>query len=322
MSLLREIQAGAVDSNSDLGALLRKCKILAGRLGSRPLEQWLIWESGGYPGGVDLPTYRTWPLEFKGHFVDRFTSRIIKYQAIPIPCLPDNVRDACSSFSCRQSVASIEETLKTRKSDTLQIRMDDLALLLSDRVIGGSDCVLALAEFSTGYYVEALNAVRNRLLDFVIAVEREEPNAGDVPASEAKITAEKATQLFQMTVYQNGDFYMGDHYQAGQAGAMGPSAHAQNMYFQQVWSQHGESIDLGQLQTELAVLRKSLTEAASDPDHEVAVGNVAAAEKAAAAGDGPKALGYLKNAGKWSLCVATKIGVPVAAAAIKAALGL
>jgi hypothetical protein len=39
-------------------------------------------------------------------------------------------------------------------------------------------------------------------------------------------------------------------------------------------------------------------------------------------GNGPKALEYLKMAGKWALDKASKIGLSVAAAALKAALGL
>ena len=49
MSLLEDIQSAAVDSNSDLGTILRKCKLLAARLGSKTLENWLIYESNGYP---------------------------------------------------------------------------------------------------------------------------------------------------------------------------------------------------------------------------------------------------------------------------------
>jgi hypothetical protein len=48
----------------------------------------------------------------------------------------------------------------------------------------------------------------------------------------------------------------------------------------------------------------------------------AMAEKAATEGDGPKALQYLKAAGKWAQEAATKIGVEVAAAAIKSAMGV
>jgi len=74
MSLLEEIQREAVDSNSDLGALLRKCKLLAARLGSQALEDWLIWESNGYPNNISVPDYRTWTLKIKGHFSGPFGS--------------------------------------------------------------------------------------------------------------------------------------------------------------------------------------------------------------------------------------------------------
>ncbi len=57
MSILEEIQQAAVDANSDLGTLLRKCKVFAARMESQPLENWLIWESNGYPDEVEVPEY-------------------------------------------------------------------------------------------------------------------------------------------------------------------------------------------------------------------------------------------------------------------------
>jgi hypothetical protein len=56
---------------------------------------------------------------------------------------------------------------------------------------------------------------------------------------------------------------------------------------------------------------------ASDPEHDEALGAVASAEKAAKQGDGPKALEYLKAAGKWAMDVATKIGTALAVEAMK-----
>jgi len=74
VGLLEEIQNAAVDAQSDLGTLLRKCKLLAARLGSKPLEDWLVWESNGYPDDVRVPDYRVWSLEIKGHFLGPFGS--------------------------------------------------------------------------------------------------------------------------------------------------------------------------------------------------------------------------------------------------------
>lgn len=115
---------------------------------------------------------------------------------------------------------------------------------------------------------------------------------------------------------------MGDRYEAGQVGAQGPGAQAHNMTFQQVWIQCQGDIDLPQLAADLAKLRSAMKTEATSPEHDAAVGAVAAAETAAKKGDGPTAMQYLKAAGKWALDTATKIGTTVASAAIKASLGL
>jgi len=61
---------------------------------------------------------------------------------------------------------------------------------------------------------------------------------------------------------------------------------------------------------------------ATEPDHEISIGAIAAAEAAAKAGNGPKALACLKNAGTWAFDVASKIGVNIASSALKGTLGL
>jgi hypothetical protein len=113
-----------------------------------------------------------------------------------------------------------------------------------------------------------------------------------------------------------------DTYNVGQAGAVGPNARAQGFSLQQVWEQNAERIDLGALARELASLRSAMRNEATTAEHDVAIGAVAAAEVAANKGDGPAALVKLREAGKWALQVATAIGVAVAAAALKTALGI
>lgn len=104
----------------------------------------------------------------------------------------------------------------------------------------------------------------------------------------------------------------------GQAGAVGDNAHAHNMTFQQVQNQG--PLDLPRLADELKRLRTSMKEANDKDDQDEAIGAVAAAEKAAVKGDGQTALQHLKTAGTWALGIAEKIGVSVAAEAIKRAM--
>ncbi len=105
---------------------------------------------------------------------------------------------------------------------------------------------------------------------------------------------------------------VGDNYQAGQGES--------NMTFQQIWNQSGGEIDLAKLATELGRLRAAMRSEGSEPEHDIAVGYVAAAEKAAGDGDGPMTLENLKRAGVWALSVAEKVGVGLAVAAIKSAV--
>ena len=122
------------------------------------------------------------------------------------------------------------------------------------------------------------------------------------------------------------EVFMGPKYEVKQAGVVGEGNTITGNTFQQAWAEASANIDLGKLAEELSRLRDALkTEpvpAADKGDQDIAVGAVRIAEIEARKGDGPAALAALKNAGKWTLSVAEKIGLGLAIAALKTALGL
>ncbi len=200
MSLLEDVQNAAIDTNSDLGEVLRKCKVLAARLDSKPLEDWLVWESNGYPSEVELPEYRAWSIQLKGNFSGMFQSAL-NNAPIPTMCVPKDFRDAATVYHCRQSVASIGDLLQENDSGTFQISVGDLSLVLSTKVYEDMNCLQAWGEFGRANLVEVLNAVRNRILDFVLAIWKEDPEAGEVPGSADRLQPSKVGQIFNTTVY-------------------------------------------------------------------------------------------------------------------------
>jgi hypothetical protein len=112
---------------------------------------------------------------------------------------------------------------------------------------------------------------------------------------------------------------------SGQAGAVGPNAHAHDNTFnqlQQIGSQIEQSMDLAALATELETLRQSLKKEAVTEEHDMAVVDIGKAKKAAEAKDSTKTAESLKSAGKWALDVATKIGVSLASEALKHSMGM
>ena len=80
--------------------------------------------------------------------------------------------------------------------------------------------------------------------------------------------------------------------------------------------------DLSEVAGELARLRQAMRSEATEPEHAIAVSEVARAEQAAKAKDSAKVAQSLKRAGKSALDVATKIGTTLASEALKESLGL
>ena len=203
MTLLQEIQNAAVDSETSLATLLRKCKLLAARLESRKLEDWVAWESNGYPKDITVPEYRVWQLKVKGHFAGPFGSGI-RNASIPLSLIPEKGRKHYQHYECRQSIASIEAILAhEEQSGTVYIDTGDLARALGTNVYEHQNCLEAWAEFSANHFVEVVNSVRNRILDFSLAIWKEAPTAGETEQSpgEQKLKTKKVTQIFNTTVY-------------------------------------------------------------------------------------------------------------------------
>jgi hypothetical protein len=101
----------------------------------------------------------------------------------------------------------------------------------------------------------------------------------------------------------------------GNQGAVGDESVAHD--FTQVSNQTLGSIDMTALATELSRLRAEARKDAVEPDHDIAVSELAKAEQAAKEGQASAVMQHLKSAGSWALDVATKIGTSVAVEAIK-----
>lgn len=141
MALLEEIQNEAVDSKSDLGQLLRKCKVLASRLGSKPLEHWLLWESQRYPKGADLPAYRHWPLIIHGFFAGPFQSQLTTI--VPAELIPEQYREKFTTLQCRASVAVVQEAIRNARDGTITCELGLLGLLLGEKTYRNMNCLQA-----------------------------------------------------------------------------------------------------------------------------------------------------------------------------------
>lgn len=203
MSLLRQIQDAAIDSSIDLPTLLRKCKVLAARLGNDDFKRWIDNELSGYDDKDDLPEYRKLSVNSKGHFAGAYGSGL-RNGDIPLFCLPEDFRESLGHSYLMQPIAAIESLVAKSTSGTLQEPWDpDFVAHFGRRIYEHMTCMQAWKVIPASALVAALDTVRTRVLNFVLEIEAQNPAAGEAMANEKPVPQETVQHIFN--TYITGD---------------------------------------------------------------------------------------------------------------------
>ena len=174
MSLLVEIQNAAVEAG-DIAVALRKAKILGSRLNNGDFKRWVDFELNGYPKDSPLPDYRIIPAIAKGYF-NGYGGRALNNAPIPASRLPEKLRDFGRQVYLRQGIGTIEATIG-RQNETLKSEWPpDLVAMVGRKIYESMSCLSAWQEFPTSALVGIVEAARGRLIDFVLEIERENPD--------------------------------------------------------------------------------------------------------------------------------------------------
>lgn len=208
MSLLQEIQENVVKSGTDLGPVLLKLRLLASRLGSPILEEWVKHESEGYPSDVTLPDYRIIPVTYSGTFFGAFGSGV---QNAPIPSylIEKYAGEKWTHYELRQSIAAIDDLIgnMSKKGGTLQINASNLILLLQGKIYEDYSCNDVTGTVSRASLVELQHAVKSRVLELTIELEKSIPSALEVTFGKHEnsdsTTSKEVTQISQQVIYGN-----------------------------------------------------------------------------------------------------------------------
>ena len=201
MSLLRDIQDATIDANVDISVVLRKCRVLAARLGYEPFKKWVDQELNGYQNKDTLPDYRILDVYSKGDFVGPFGSGL-KNADIPLACIPKKYREGLDKSYCMQPIAAYVSLLKTADGDNLQEQWSpELVVLVRKNIYKDMNCLSAWKSIPNTSIVSLVEAVRNRMLNFVLEIEHEAPDAGEASPATQPISQEKVTQIFNTIIY-------------------------------------------------------------------------------------------------------------------------
>ena len=201
MSLLTEVQASLLCDQGSLGPALLKLKFLASRIGSDVLEDWVRHEIEGYPSDVPVPDYRKIGLVF----TCTLSNMVYIRQGAPIPgyLIAKYAGDSWLTHNLREGMDVIDRTIE-KSEDKAQYSVDasNLLLLLQDKIYEDHSIMDINARFDVRAFVRVQSAVRAKMLDLTIRLEKDVPgvkeitvkeNVSSLPADAAR-AANNATQ--------------------------------------------------------------------------------------------------------------------------------
>jgi hypothetical protein len=183
---LQELIDGA-SGNEPVTSLLRKVKVVASRADMPALDEWVQHELGGYfDEDADLPDYRgPFKTEILGSFSGRFGSGI-RNAPIPSALFPEDYRDGMLfNVAFPQPIAEIEDLASAKDGIRITWPANAIAvvngLMMSGRmrpIYEGMGLTQAWHSIGTHQLIGIVDAVRNRILDLALTIERVSPETG------------------------------------------------------------------------------------------------------------------------------------------------
>lgn len=204
MSLLQQIQHDATSSDVSVSNLLRKCKILAYKLGNEDFKSWVEHELNGYPKDTKLlPSYRILEsVHSKGNFSGAFGTAI-NNAGVPTYNLPDVLKENLTKALFFNSIASLE-SLTNDTASTLSQEWDPLILAeFGDNMYENFICMQAWKVIPISFVIGIVDTIKTKILNFVLEIEMIDKNAGEVAINSNPIPQEKINQIFNISITGN-----------------------------------------------------------------------------------------------------------------------
>jgi hypothetical protein len=198
-----------MQQGQDIGPVLLKLRFLASRLGSGLLEEWVKHETEGYPKDVEVPDYRKIGVAYTATFSGPYGSGI---QNAPIPgyLIEKYAGKHWTHYEIRQSVAAVDDLASAAKDSdgSLQIDASNLILLLQGKVSKNFACNGVKGIVSKAALTELQNAVRTRILELTLELEKSIPASTEIALGPLTSTpptkdSEAVTQITQQIIHGN-----------------------------------------------------------------------------------------------------------------------
>lgn len=183
------------DCNEPLQNAFIKAQIIARRIGSPELGNWVRCESRGYGADDILPDYRKVRITLRGTVENDFQRasdvQLSSYR------VPEKYRGLVTRREFRQSINVIER-LAEDEDRFVAVVQRELYPFLGHGYINGAVVVHAYGQIPKGYFLQLLTEVRSRLLDLLLGLSEY------VPDKSSKRSIEVVKNLFNNAVLGDG----------------------------------------------------------------------------------------------------------------------
>ncbi|MCY4237499.1 MAG: hypothetical protein OXC93_03985 [Rhodospirillaceae bacterium] len=179
MALLHDIQQELLNNAIGVGSILLKFRFLASKLDVDILEEWVQYETEGYPNNVPVPDYRLAQITYTGTFSG--IAQQINNVSIPSQLIEKFAGKEWLTYQIRDGLLVIDNRLNAA-SDTGHFAIDssNLKLILQNKIYQGMSIVEINNRIDTGEFTGVQQAVRAKALDFALKLEKQVPAASEI----------------------------------------------------------------------------------------------------------------------------------------------
>lgn len=162
---------------------------LATRLGSDEFAWWVEWELNGYPDSQPTPDYR----RLRGACFAEFMSPELHAEnwQVPWSLIPEEHRRTLHPKAFREGVAKAASFV----AEGCYIDLQSLRFEVQGGIFPGLTCVRLWLQIPASEFEQLVSAVKNRILDFVLKIEAENPDAGEAPLNSQPVPTERVRPL-------------------------------------------------------------------------------------------------------------------------------
>lgn len=203
MELVSQIINDLVDDDKSLTTALLKTKVLASRIQSEELLNWVNSELTGYINLEHLPEYRqNIPTYIKGQYING--NQHITGGDIPTDGLAPDIEKRLLTQNFLDSVKGLEKTVIQNPSTVTMPVSPDFVAIVELNIKNMGYPYFNLLEIhkiiSTNLIVELLSNVRSKLLDFILEIDQKFGSLAEI--KDLKMKSEEIKSIVNNTIIQ------------------------------------------------------------------------------------------------------------------------